>query len=242
MGAIRPPWITKEDFYRTPFNFCDRWCERCRLTSICTVYKENEKDKKRALKEGKDPNSWEFTFEVLRKNFRKISTMIARDAKRLGIDMDELMKADESEQERYEAEKERLNDHPLYILANRWSDYIHAFLKQFTEVPIETSLNVAVETREVLNWYQTLIPAKVYRALSGLQEEIDNPEKLRTYDDKTSALIAYNGLMQASEALVRLASERVFRQLKRKCLLLSQKSLDLAHLLSETFHFETNSK
>lgn len=44
-GAIKPPWIDKEDFYRTPFNYCDRWCERCRLTEICRVFKDQQKSR-----------------------------------------------------------------------------------------------------------------------------------------------------------------------------------------------------
>jgi hypothetical protein len=30
-GAIKPPWIDKDVFYKLPFNFCDRFCERCQF-------------------------------------------------------------------------------------------------------------------------------------------------------------------------------------------------------------------
>ena len=31
--AISPPWISKDVFYKLPFNFCDRWCEGIDLKS-----------------------------------------------------------------------------------------------------------------------------------------------------------------------------------------------------------------
>lgn len=184
MGAVRPPWITKEDFYRTPFNFCDRWCEWCHLTSICKVYREGENDRKQALREGKDPNSWEFTFEVMQENLKKVGEMIARDAKRLGIDLDQITHVTEKEYDEYIEEQERLREHPLQKFSNKWSDNIHSFLKKFTEVPIEMSLVVAIEVREILEWYHTLIPAKVYRALDSDKREKEYPEDWRSYDEK----------------------------------------------------------
>ena len=36
-GAIRPPWIDKKTFLKMPFNFCDRWCERCQFTTFCHI-------------------------------------------------------------------------------------------------------------------------------------------------------------------------------------------------------------
>jgi hypothetical protein len=239
MSVLRPAWITKEEFYRTPFNFCHRWCERCQLTHLCKVYREGERDRKRALKEGKDPNSWEFTFGVMQKNLRKTFTMIARDAKRMGIPLKELNKYDEAENQKYEKEQEQLRRHPLKKQTDRWSDHIRVFLKKFTEVPIETPIAVVIEAQEVLSWYQPLVPAKVCRALDSDRREKEYPEDWRSYDERTSAFIAYNGLIEVSNVLMRLAAKKSLRDIKHTCLFLSMESLELAQILSQTFYFDT---
>lgn len=238
MGAIRPPWITKEDFYHTPFNYCDRWCERCHLTDICRVYQEDERDRKRAMREGKNPNSWEFTFEVLQKNFQKTMKLLYKGAKKWGIDIEEINRFDESEFEKYLEEKEQVHKDPVNLCADQWSDHVRAFLKKFTEVPIEVPLTVAMDAQEVLSWYQTLIPAKVYRALSSVQDEKDSPEELRTYDDKTSAFIAYHGLLAVSDVLMKLAAEKTLHRMSVHSLRLAKRSIDFAQTLKEAFYFE----
>lgn len=238
MAVIRPPWVTKEDFYRTPFNFCNRWCERCQLINICKVYQEGERDKKRAIGEGKDPNSWEIVAEVMHKNIAKTMKHLEKGAKKWGIDWEELNRFDEKEYQKFEEEQERLRNHPVQKRANRWSDHIHAFLNKFTEVPVEVPMTIAVEAQEVLSWYQPLVPAKIFRALDSNEREKGHPEELRSYDEKSSAFIAYNGLIEVSYALMRLATEKSLRNVKNICLFLSQESLDLAQLLSKTFYFD----
>lgn len=238
MGAIRPPWVTKEDFYRTPFNYCDRWCERCQLTKICKAYQESERDRKRALREGNDPDSWEFTFEAMHKNFTKTMKLIKKGCKKWGIDWEEVTKFDEKEFTDYMREKDKLQKDALYHFSIKWSDHIGNFLKKFTDVPIETPLIKVLEAQDVLSWYVSLIPAKVYRALSSEQSKKGRSEEPCSYDDKTSAFIAYNGLVKVSEALVRLALEKSLRLIHKKCVLLSKESLDLARLLAKRFYFE----
>jgi len=67
-GANRPPWISKKDFYRTPFNYCDRWCERCQLTDICRVFQDEQKSRAKWIKQGKNPDSWEYVFATVKEN------------------------------------------------------------------------------------------------------------------------------------------------------------------------------
>lgn len=238
MSVLRPMWIAKEDFYNMPFNFCNHWCERCQFIDICTVFQEGEKDRKRAIKEGKDPDSMKFAFEVMQKNLRKTFQMIARDAKRMGIPLEELNKVDEEDLEKYEKEEELLQEHPLKKQTDRWSDHIHIFLKKFTEVPIETPIAIVLEAQEVLSWYQSLVSAKVFRALDSDRREQKYPEDWRSYDEKTSAFIACNGLIEVSDVLMRLAAEKSLHDIKHMCLFLSMESLELARILSQTFYFE----
>ena len=49
-GATKPPWIDKDVFYKLPFNFCDRFCERCQFQKICRVFLEEKSVKKNGRK------------------------------------------------------------------------------------------------------------------------------------------------------------------------------------------------
>lgn len=242
MAVIRPPWVTKEDFYCTPFNFCNRWCERCQLTNICKVYQEGERDKKRAIRQGKDPSSWEFLAEVMHKNFAKTIELMEKGAKKWRLDWEEISRFDEQQYQKYLEEEEkkdaRTRQHPLSVGVRQWLDHMRSFLKRFTEVPMEMSLSVATEAQEVISWYQTLIPAKIHRALDSDEREKERPEDLRSYDEKTSAFIAYNGLIEVSDVLMRLTAEKSLRKIKNTCFFLSKESLDLARRLSKAFYFE----
>ena len=236
MGAIKPPWISKEEFYRLPFNFCDRWCQHCQLTSICKVYFEEQKDRKQAIKEGKDPDSIEFAFEVMAKNLKKTFKLIEKSVKQWGIDLKKIEK---------EAEKEDFTKppvyekHPLYKAAAKLSLQIHNLLKKFEVVPIETKIEKIKDDLDVLIFYQNLILAKIARSLSSEEREKNYPEDIKSYDDKTSAFIAYHALDKLSQSLLNLAKEKTLDLTRKKCLTLAKASLDLANILAEEFDFDS---
>src|SRR3989338_6689444 len=84
-GAIKPPWIHKEVFYKLPFNFCDRWCERCNLSGICRVYQKEKEQEKRFMKQGIDPKSTKAMFLSMTESFEETKKLLEKDMKRLKI-------------------------------------------------------------------------------------------------------------------------------------------------------------
>lgn len=84
-GAINPPWIHKEVFYKLPFNFCDRWCERCKLSGICRVYQKEKEQEKRFIKQGIDPKSTKAMFLSMSESFEETKKLLEKDINRLKI-------------------------------------------------------------------------------------------------------------------------------------------------------------
>jgi hypothetical protein len=229
-GAVRPPWINKEDFYHLPFNYCDRWCERCDLTEICRVFQDEQKSRKKFIKQGKDPDSWEYVFETVRDNLEKTMKLIEKGAKRWRID---LSKIDDSD---YQPQP-RPQKFPLYNLVEKFSKSLEKLLKNLEMVPIETDGRLVLENREVISHYRFLILAKTYRALtSKLEEDKDKDKDDQTFDSKTSAFIVVNGLMSISEALANLTKHRPLQPLKSRMVRLGKTSLDLAKVINSQFN------
>lgn len=227
-GAVRPPWIDKEDFYHLPFNYCDRWCERCGLTKICEVFQDEQKSREKWIRQGKDPDSREYVFETVEENFKKAMELIEKGAKKWGID---LSKIDDSDYQ----PPPKPEKFPLFNLVEKFSKSLEKLLKDLEMVPIETDEGLVLENREVISHYCFLIPAKTYRALtSKLEEEKDKDDQ--TFDSKTSAFIAVNGLISIGEALAKIAEHGPLKPLRSKMVRLGKASLDLAKFINLEFN------
>jgi hypothetical protein len=228
-GAIRPPWINKEDFYHLPFNYCDRWCERCQLTDICRVFKDEQKSREKWIRKGKDPNSWEYVFETVKDNLEKTMRLIEKGAKKWGIDLNDLDDSD------YQPPPEP-QEFPLYNLVDKFSKKLGKLPKDLQVVPIEADEKLILESIEVISHYQPLIRAKIHRALtSKLEDEKEKDPELRTFDAETSAFITINGLMSIADTLANLAQHKPLRPLKNNLRRLGKIALNLAEIIDLEF-------
>ena len=149
------------------YNYCDRWCERCPLTSRCLVYAtEQEEDDSPESHDIRNEAFW----QKLESIFQETRAMIAEWAKQAGVDLTEPTAEDET---RYRRKRQLVDNHPLAKFgkkyANAASDWFREF-DQSTEINIEHSEN-SEEAREVIQWYQYQIAVKTMRALSGRAEE-----------------------------------------------------------------------
>lgn len=227
-GANRPAWIDKEMFYKMPFNFCDRFCEKCQLTHLCRVFRNEQKTREKYLKKGKDPDPFEFAFEVVRDNFAKVRKLLQKDAKRLGIDLNNLNESN------YQPPPEP-EEFPLYNLVNRFSKRLEKLHQELEVIPVEANEELIIENLKVISHYQYLVLGKVYRAFtSRIEEEQDKDD--RTFDSLTSVFITINGFIAISEALVNLAHHRPLNVLRKKLLHLGEISLDLARSIDSEFN------
>ncbi|HJU93808.1 MAG TPA: hypothetical protein VJ656_12795 [Pyrinomonadaceae bacterium] len=145
------------------YNYCDRWCERCPLTSRCLVYAtEQEEDDS---PESRDIHNEAF-WKKLASIFQETRQLIADWATEAGIDLKEPEPEDEA---RHRRRRQLVDNHPLTKAgkkyANAASDWFRA-LDQSIDADFEDAC-------EVIQWYQYQIAVKTMRALSARKEELE---------------------------------------------------------------------
>ena len=153
------------------YNYCDRWCERCPLTSRCLVYAtEQEDDDSPENRDIRNEAFWKRLGSV----YQETRKMIAEWAELAGVSLTESMAEDEPRQRR---KRQPVDNHPLTKFgkkyANAASDWFMAVENRdvcAAESDFEQSEQLE-DAREVVQWYQYQIAVKTIRALSGRREE-----------------------------------------------------------------------
>lgn len=166
------------------YNYCDKWCERCSFTSRCAVYAD-EQGLSNAEKDIKNQAFW----ERLSDNFAKAFTMLHEKAKELGVDLDEISRETEEDRIKRQRKDEANHSHPLVLMGLEYSDLSRKWCKQVAiqekadqiaheyELGIRSAQDAKNEALiikdclEVINWYETLLPAKLMRAISGKADD-----------------------------------------------------------------------
>lgn len=203
-GAIKPQWIHKDVFYKLPFNFCDRWCERCKLSGICSVYQKEKEQEKRFIKQGIDPKSTKAMFLSMSDSFEETKKLLEKDMKRLKI---KITKEDNIKFEKEEDKKDKLvkNDELTQIskklafkLVKLVEDLHYYFLE---EIPKEIK-----EPLKILNYYMMFFSVKIHRAILSDIEEKEIKYEDSTFDSKNSALLAYVSIVKIINALENISN------------------------------------
>jgi hypothetical protein len=198
------------------YNYCDRWCERCRFTDRCRVYEREQKQLERHLLRGEDPDDPEVFVRDVTESFDEALGMLQEMADEMGLEV-----ADEPDP----APLREPEAGPLETQTLRWSQRVHALLARIREdmpgighdlasdagVLSEREQDEAIQAvegvrdaYEVLAFYQTLIPVKMVRAERGVSEvEDDDPEgePYRRNDALGTAKLVHECLGKAAAAL-----------------------------------------
>src|SRR5687767_3064172 len=187
------------------YNYCDRWCERCPLTSRCLVYASEKEDNDSAQTHDLANEAF---WRKLGSIFQETRDMIAEWAREAGID---LTRADEEDDPaRRKRRRQQVDNHPLARAgkkyANDASDWFRD-LDQTVEIsdvrtvscpsePEQDSSEGLEDAREVIQWYQYQIAVKSMRALSARldEQEADPSEDPWLQDSDGSAKVALIGI------------------------------------------------
>ena len=200
------------------YNYCDRWCERCPLTSRCLVYATEKEDDDSSQTHDLTNEAFWRKLETI---FQETRDMIAEWAREAGIDLNRVEGEDDPAQRK--RKRQQVDNHPLASAgkkyANDASDWFRE-LDQIVEVsdgpPGERDVESAErveDAREVIQWYQYQIAVKTMRALSARidEQEVDPETADFTKDSDGSAKVALIGIDRSIAAwrLVQLSlSER----------------------------------
>jgi len=152
-----------------PFNWCDRWCERCEKTHSCSVYRDEKERAVHYSARGIDPDDPEIILESLREDFEVIQKSLEKKMKKEGMDFDKIL-------EEVEKIEIGLMEPPMEFRVIKKGDeygkkamlFTDTILSRMRQNPyLEEKL---AENLEILNWYHTVIPIKLKHALSSIWE------------------------------------------------------------------------
>ena len=167
------------------FNYCDRWCERCTMTTRCLLFatlKETNSDSADL-----DMNNAEF-WQDLQQIFQQTLELIKSWAEEHGIDLEAAVRdADVSE---IASRKDRAGNHELVQAARRYAGSVERWFSEPVprggSVPVESAIQSderdagtagqdldehTQDAVEIIRWYQHQIMVKLFRGLSGDDEE-----------------------------------------------------------------------
>ena len=171
------------------FNYCDRWCDRCRFTEVCRLFYDEQRAMSRARRKGKDPDSFDTTLAMMDASFKRTTRLIKRWAKKEGIDLNEMVTPEvEAEVSRSRQSHAQTREHPLCQAANSYREAAHALLKRLSPLFDEAREN-AIERAQIMDvqgeaatlakvrdafdaiaWDHTMLMVKTHRAMNSLAE------------------------------------------------------------------------
>ncbi len=172
------------EFISGIYNYCDRWCERCRLSSKCMLFRMEKEDELEHGKKSRDLNSEEF-WDQLADTFELTFQLIEDIAQEEGIDLDDL--SEEEIEDTYRWDQEEMEHHPVVSLSEEYFNLVMDWFDtndvqiQSKIGEIEQKAKLGNEVRkmadkalkindfiDIIQWYYTMIVVKSRRAVHGL--------------------------------------------------------------------------
>jgi hypothetical protein len=172
------------------YNYCDRWCERCPLTSHCLNFSISQEDSPDP--EAQDIRNKAF-WNKLSETLAESLELLKEGAKKWGIDLETLDSTEDIEN--IKAKDMAAKNHLLFRAAKKYVEIVDDWFKGRETLFFETAaaaregVNLE-EAVEVIRWYQYFISAKIFRAVRGKVEDDEEAEDEFPRDSDGSAKIA----------------------------------------------------
>lgn len=156
------------------YNYCDRWCERCPLTSRCLVYATEQEDNE--VFENHDRRNEAF-WQKLGAIFQETRELIVNWAGEAGVELNGHADNDETRPQR---KRQLVDNHPLTRAGKKYANAASDWFRELDQsIDLERESSDGLEdAREVIQWYQYQIAVKTMRALSARKEELDDGGEL----------------------------------------------------------------
>lgn len=185
---------------QTPYNFCDRWCERCHPSTQrrCQLYLDELGRQMANIAHGREPDD----LEILEQDFAQMALDI-EEAEDSWLDdedwEDDLY--DEETLQTVEDKRKELNAHPLMKVTRQYEKITLEFLNKYfyDKIPSQTKIEYNFET---LSWYFRLLPTKMQRALSNISfSDPFDPDEYLLCDAVAQLGICKKAIILSIEAL-----------------------------------------
>ncbi|MBN1756029.1 hypothetical protein JW877_07430 [bacterium] len=232
------------------YDYCDRWCENCRFSDRCLLYKHYQQIVQEHLSRGDDPGDPESIKKDLSYNFQETINLIKQNARDQGINLDDIPET--------KFDKPGLYRHPLFQMAYRYYNRARKFLSNYrsqlenyglklTEyeglVPLPEDeyrdYDELVKAFRTVSWYHTLISVKLYRALCNDFGDFPDDNSTSRHDDALgSAKVAFISAEKSFQALNKIyhwAEGMALIHLKQETLLLMGELESLTDMIDQVF-------
>ncbi len=172
------------------YNYCDGRCPKCPFTQRCLTFLDTEELKA----SGDDSRSWP---DVVGDSLQRTLEMLAEAARRDGIDLDAL--PDVTEEPAVEADLERHRQDPLAVRARAYGQLAWRIGRAIAPIVAARDDAPLTEAVETIEWFSSMISAKLYRAICGRAEGWEGQDEPQT-DFNGSAKIALIGIGESRRA------------------------------------------
>jgi len=212
--------MRKKPFIAGIHNYCDRRCERCDSADRCRLYTEIERAGRRHNRRGEDPNDPDVAIEDASRALERARRLIARGAKRMGIDLNEIAR---QAARGPAADRSMIEEHPLALEGMSYFECGQELVKavgeeismtredigrrsRFMDVKGEAEeLAKVSEAVDVLGWDISLVAVKIQRALAGLfrnGEDAADEDEFHLQDARATAALVLSCLDRDKRALL----------------------------------------
>jgi len=207
----RQDQLTNNFYSQTPFNFCDRWCERCNLVDQCQVFQHAFSHHLEHMARGENPNDPEIILADIKKTFHYLVGTIKKDIEKQGLD---------SRKIKIKLINTGLNQGPspesfvLWRLGHNFMLQNRDLLQNIFSEEDEEAREIFIKHKkriEELNWYHVFFENKLYQALA-IQKDLKK-EKSKTFKQiqkqemNISAKLCFHALQSCQIALEELSQD-----------------------------------
>lgn len=172
---------SKKGYIDGIFNYCDRWCERCKFTSKCRNYAFGPEDQNL---------SWEDTFKYVSNVLKATMLMIEEDANNMGIDLSKIEDNDFKEEPEPFQDKLSKFANETALEINKWFEETDekTGIKNYDAIKHKKNLSPEYyDAFEVILWYHLFFSVKLERAIHSASD--DDFEEFARNDSNGSAKI-----------------------------------------------------
>jgi len=151
------------------YNFCDRWCEKCKDIDKCFLYARESQKKIRNIMRGKDDSDW---LEEIKDSFKITKRLIERNLQERGIDPRKILEGkpkkswDDNVDKRYDEIQCLIKVREYMKEAANFLDNFHkSRFQYYSQTGLEVSFDDIKDEIETITWYHTFLSTKIWRTL-----------------------------------------------------------------------------
>ena len=171
------------------YNYCDGRCLRCPFTERCLTFLDN-----RELESAAEPST---IGEMVSASLQRTLEILTEVARREGIDLEDISKGESAKGIEEHAEGDRRD--PLVVCARQYGELAWRIAQALEPVVARRGDAAVSEAVDTIEWFSTLISAKVRRAICGQSEGWDDRDGVQT-DHNGSAKVALLGIAESRAA------------------------------------------